>query len=77
MGLRPSEAVKKSTISRKDAKAQRLAKKNCLVFFAPSAALRLCVKCFSFSANYFTASGAWETVAASCGLTPPAGDGIE
>jgi hypothetical protein len=55
------EAVKKSTISRKDAKTQRLAKKNCLVFFAPSTTLSVNrrMKCLSFSANYFTRSKPW------------------
>jgi len=48
--------VKKSNSSRQGAKMQRHAKKNCLVFFAPSAPLRLCVKCFCSSKDYFTAS---------------------
>jgi hypothetical protein len=33
-------AVKKQTITRKDAKTQRLAKNNSIVLFAPSATLR-------------------------------------
>jgi hypothetical protein len=44
--------------SRKDAKAQRFAKKNCFDFFAPSTTLRLGVKCFCSSRDYFTASRA-------------------
>ena len=52
------EAVEKRTISRKDAKVQRLAKNNSFVFFAPSTTLCLCVKCFCPSRDYFTASDA-------------------
>jgi hypothetical protein len=48
--------VKKQTISRKDAKAQRLAKNNSVVLFAPSAALRLGVKCFCSFRNFSTLS---------------------
>jgi len=39
------EQVRK-TISRKDAKVQSIAIKAALTSFAPSAALRLCVKCY-------------------------------
>ena len=49
-------AVKKQTISRQGAKAQRLAKSKRKVLFASSATLRLGVKCFCPSRNYFTAS---------------------
>ena len=67
----------KKTISRKGAAAQRLAKSGCTVFFAPSGILRLSVKCFSLSKNYFAASpalgilspgwvGAGRCIAASC-----------
>src|SRR5208282_4298534 len=45
-GSRTARALKEQTISRKDAKAQRIAKNNFFVFFASSAALRLCVECF-------------------------------
>jgi hypothetical protein len=43
-------------------KTQRLAKKNCLVFFAPSTTLSVSrrMKCLSFSANYFTRSKPWD-----------------
>jgi hypothetical protein len=39
----PRAAVKKSTISRKDAKPQRAAEENRILFFARSVASRLCV----------------------------------
>ena len=48
--------MKKLTISRKDAKAQRFICRNFFVFFAPIAALRLCVNYFCSSWNYFTPS---------------------
>jgi len=50
------EGVKKRTISRKDAKAQRLANDDFFVFFAPFATLPLCVKCFCSARNYFARS---------------------
>ena len=49
-------AVKKPTISRQDAKTQRLANNDFSVLFARSATLRLCVKCFCSSRNYLTPS---------------------
>ncbi len=55
-GKRCQEGVKKLTISRKDAKAQRFICRNFFVFFAPIAALRLCVNYFCSSWNYFTPS---------------------
>jgi hypothetical protein len=72
MGPRAEEVVKKQTISRKDAKAQRLAKNNCFVFFAPLATLRLCVKRFCSSRDYFTASVAvGHNLSAVTGLNWP------
>ena len=50
------EPVKKYTISRKGAKAQRFGINNCFVFLSPSAALRLCAIRFCSPRNYFTAS---------------------
>ncbi len=50
------EGVKKYTASRKDAKAQRLAKKNPFVCFADFATLRLSVRCSCLFGNFFTAA---------------------
>jgi hypothetical protein len=48
------ERVKKSNSSRQGAKAQRKARRNSFVFFAPSRPLRLCVKGLSCSGDFFT-----------------------
>jgi len=54
--LRSCEKTNNLTQRREDAKAQRLAKNGCFVFFAPCTTWRLCVKCFCSSRDYFTAS---------------------
>jgi len=55
------------TISRKDAKAQRLANNNFCIFFATLAPLRLCVNCFC-SFGVFTAIAVGDNPSALAGL---------
>jgi hypothetical protein len=56
------EAVKKQTISRQDAKAQRRVMLKCFVFFAPSATLRVGVKCFCVYRDFLRALDARATL---------------
>ena len=48
------ERVKKLTISRRDAEAQRFELNNCFIFFVDSAPLRLCAIYPCLRVNFFT-----------------------
>jgi len=50
------EPVKKCSISRRDAEAQRYEVNNCFILFVVSAPLRLCARCSCLKVNFFTRS---------------------